>query len=67
MTEVETSAEEFERKYRQLDPKRQKMIGVYVHLLAHDREFQKMPEKDRRALVEGWFEEPQERIAEVPS
>ena len=57
MSKQETSAEEFERLLRQLDPRRQKMVGVYMHLLAHDREFQKMPEKDRRALVEGWFEE----------
>ena len=57
MSEVETSAEEFERLYRNLDPRRQKMVVVYMHLLEHDREFQKMPEKDRRALVEGWFEE----------
>ena len=57
MSEEETSAEEFERIYRQLDPKRQKMIEVYVHLLAHDRKFQKMPEKDRRALLDRWFAE----------
>ena len=57
MTEQETSAEEFERLLRQLDPKRQKMVGVYMHLLAHDREFRKMPEKDRRALLDRWFEE----------
>ncbi len=36
MSEEETSAEEFEGLLRQLDPKRQKMVGVYVHLLAHD-------------------------------
>ena len=57
MSEQETSAEEFERIYRNLDPRRQKMIGVYVHLLAHDREFRKMPEKERRALLDRWFEE----------
>ena len=57
MTEAETSAEEFERLYRNLDPKRQKMIEVYVHLLAHDRKFRKMPEKDQRALLDRWFEE----------
>ena len=57
MIEEETSAEEFERLLRQLDPKRQKMVGVYMHLLEHDREFQKMPEKDRRALLDRWFEE----------
>ncbi len=57
MIEEETSAEEFERAFRQLDPKRQKMVGVYMHLLAHDREFQKMPEKQRRALLDRWFEE----------
>ena len=57
MTEEETSAEEFERRYRQLGPRAQKMVGVYVHLLAHDREFQKMPEKQRRAMLDRWFEE----------
>ena len=57
MTEAETQGEEFERLLRQLDPKRQKMIGVYVHLLAHDRKFRKMPEKQRRALLDRWFEE----------
>ncbi len=57
MSEEETSAEEFERLYRRLDPRRQKMVAVYMHLLAHDREFQKMPEKQRRALLERWFEE----------
>ncbi len=57
MTEAETQVEEFERIYRQLDPRRQKMIEVYVHLLAHDREFQKMPVKDQRALLDRWFEE----------
>ena len=56
MIEEETSAEEFERLYRQLDPRRQKMVGVYMHLLEHDRKFQKMPEKDRRALLDRWFE-----------
>ena len=57
MIEEETSAEEFERLYRQLDPRRKKMVGVYMHLLAHDREFQKMPEKQRRALIDRWFGE----------
>ena len=57
MTEAETSAEEFERLYRNLDPKRQKMVAVYMHLLEHDREFQKMPEDARRALLDRWFEE----------
>ncbi len=33
------------------------MVGVYIHLLAHDREFQKMPEKQRRGLLDRWFEE----------
>ena len=57
MTEAETQGEEFERIYRQLDPRRQKMIEVYVHLLAHDRKFRKMPEDARRALLDRWFEE----------
>ena len=57
MSEEETSAEEFEGLLRQLDPKRQKMVGVYVHLLAHDRKFRKMPEDARRALLDRWFEE----------
>ncbi len=59
MIEEETSAEEFERLYRQLDPRRQKMIAVYMHLLAHCREFLKMPETQRRALLDRWFEERQ--------
>ena len=57
MGEQETSAEEFERLYRKLDPKSKKMIEIYVHLLAHDRKFRKMPEKQRRALLDRWFEE----------
>ncbi len=57
MSEEETSVEKFEREYRELDPRRQKMIAVYMHLLAHNREFQKMPEKHRRALLNRWFEE----------
>ena len=57
MSEEETSFEEFERLLRELDPRRQKMVGVYIHLLKHDREFQKMPVKQRRALIDRWFEE----------
>ena len=57
MIDEETSAEEFERLFRQLDPRRQKMVAVYIHLVAHDREFQKMPEKQRRALIDRWFGE----------
>ncbi len=57
MSQEETSVEKFERLYRQLDPKQKKMVAVYMHLLAHDREFQKMPEKQRRALLDRWFEE----------
>ena len=57
MTEAETRFEEFERLYRQLDPRQQQMIAVYIHLLAHDREFQKMPEYARRALLDRWFKE----------
>ena len=34
-----------------------KMVAIYVHLLAHDREFRKMTEKQRRALLDRWFEE----------
>ena len=57
MSENETPVEEFERLYRQLDPRAQKMVAVYIHLLAHDREFRKMPEVDRRALLERWFDD----------
>ena len=57
MSEKETRAEEFERKLRQLDPRGLKMVAVYMHLLAHDRQFQKMPAKDQRALIDRWFEE----------
>ena len=57
MGEQETSVEEFERAFRQLDPRRQKMVAIYMYLLDHDREFRKMPENDRRALLDRWFEE----------
>ncbi len=57
MIEEETSVEEFERLLQELDPKRQKTVAIYIHLLAHDREFRKMPEKQRRALLDRWFEE----------
>ncbi len=57
MIEGETSVEEFERLLRELDPRQQQMIAVYIHLLKHDREFQKMPVKDQRALIDRWFEE----------
>ena len=57
MSEEETSFEEFERLLRELDPRRQKMVAIYMHLLAHDREVRKMPEKQRRALLDRWFEE----------
>lgn len=57
MSEGETTIEKIERQFRQLDPRRQKMVSVYTYLLGHDREFQKMPEVDRRTLIDRWFEE----------
>ncbi len=57
MSQEETSVKKFERLYRQLDPRQKKMVAVYMHLLAHDREFQKMPEADQRALIDRWFDD----------
>ena len=57
MSEQETSVEAFQRLYLELDARGQKMVALYVHLLGHDREFQKMSDDERRALLDRWFEE----------